>query len=83
MAAKIRKGDSVIVIAGRDKGRSGEVIEVRRADGRALVRGVNMVRDPVCGTFLLPERAVTLGDARRRVFFCSTTCRDKYRARSA
>jgi uncharacterized protein len=46
-------------------------------------RGVNMVRDPVCGTFLLPERAVTLGDARRRVFFCSTTCRDEYRARSA
>ena len=44
MAAKIRKGDSVIVIAGRDKGRSGEVIEVRRADGRALVRGVNMVK---------------------------------------
>jgi YHS domain-containing protein len=46
-------------------------------------RGVQMVRDPVCGTFVLPERAVTLGDGRQRVFFCSTTCRDKYRARSA
>ena len=44
MAAKIKKGDSVIVIAGRDKGRTGEVIEVRRADGRALVRGVNIVK---------------------------------------
>jgi large subunit ribosomal protein L24 len=44
MAAKIRKGDKVIVIAGRDKGRSGEVIEVRPSDGRALVRGVNMVK---------------------------------------
>jgi large subunit ribosomal protein L24 len=44
MAAKIRKGDKVIVIAGRDKGRSGEVIEVRPARGRALVRGVNMVK---------------------------------------
>ena len=44
MAAKIRKGDKVIVLAGRDKGRSGEVIEVRPADGRALVRGVNMVK---------------------------------------
>jgi large subunit ribosomal protein L24 len=44
MAAKIRKGDTVIVIAGRDKGRSGEVIEMRRDDGRALVRGVNMVK---------------------------------------
>ena len=44
MAAKIRKGDNVVVIAGRDKGRTGEVIEVRRDDGRALVRGVNMVK---------------------------------------
>ena len=43
MAAKIRKGDKVIVLTGRDKGRSGEVIEVR-AGGRALVRGVNMVK---------------------------------------
>jgi large subunit ribosomal protein L24 len=44
MAAKIKKGDKVIVLAGRDKGRSGEVISVRTADGRALVRGVNMVK---------------------------------------
>jgi large subunit ribosomal protein L24 len=44
MAAKIRKGDTVIVIAGRDKGRTGEVIEVRRDDGRALIRGVNVVK---------------------------------------
>ena len=44
MAAKIRKGDTVIVIAGRDKGRTGEVIEVRTDEGRALVRGVNLVK---------------------------------------
>jgi large subunit ribosomal protein L24 len=44
MAAKIKKGDKVIVLAGRDKGRSGEVIEVRTGDGRALVRGINMVK---------------------------------------
>jgi large subunit ribosomal protein L24 len=44
MAAKIRKGDTVVVIAGRDKGRTGEVIEVRRDAARALVRGVNMVK---------------------------------------
>jgi large subunit ribosomal protein L24 len=44
MAAKIKKGDTVIVIAGRDKGRSGEVIEMRRGEGRALVRGVNVVK---------------------------------------
>ena len=44
MAAKIKKGDTVVVITGRDKGRSGEVIEMRRDDGRVLVRGVNMVK---------------------------------------
>jgi large subunit ribosomal protein L24 len=44
MAAKIRKGDKVIVLNGRDKGRSGEVFEVHPAENTALVRGVNMVR---------------------------------------
>ena len=41
---KIRKGDQVIVLTGRDKGRSGEVVEVRPSEGRALVRGINMVK---------------------------------------
>ena len=44
MAAKIRKGDKVIILTGRDKGRTGEVIEVRPDADRALVRGVNMVK---------------------------------------
>ena len=44
MAARIKQGDTVIVITGRDRGRKGEVIEVRREAGRALVRGVNMVK---------------------------------------
>jgi large subunit ribosomal protein L24 len=44
MAAKIRKGDKVIVLNGRDKGRTGEVFEVRPAENKALVRGVNMVK---------------------------------------
>ena len=44
MAAKIKKGDKVVVLCGRDKGRTGEVIEVRRDEQRALVRGINMVK---------------------------------------
>lgn len=44
MAAKIKKGDRVVVLAGKDKGRTGEVIEVRPKENRALVRGVNIVR---------------------------------------
>ena len=43
-SAKIKKGDNVIVLAGRDKGKRGEVFEVRPKEGRALVRGVNIVR---------------------------------------
>ena len=41
---KIKKGDHVIVLAGRDKGKHGEVIKVIPKENRALVRGVNMVR---------------------------------------
>ncbi len=44
MAAKIKKGDKVVVLAGRDKGRSGEVLEVMPKDHRAIVRGVNLVK---------------------------------------
>ena len=44
MAAKIKKGDKVVVTTGRDKGRTGEVVEVRPKEERALVRGVNLVK---------------------------------------
>ena len=44
MAARIRKGDKVVVLSGRDKGRSGEVIEVNPRADRATVRGINMVK---------------------------------------
>ena len=44
MAARIRKGDKVVVITGRDKGRTGEVIEMRPREQRVVVRGVNMVK---------------------------------------
>ena len=44
MAAKIKKGDKVVVITGRDKGKSGEVLRVNPTEGRALVRGVNLVK---------------------------------------
>jgi large subunit ribosomal protein L24 len=41
---KIRKGDSVVVLTGKDKGRTGEVLSVAPKDDKAIVRGVNMVR---------------------------------------
>ena len=42
--AKIKSGDRVVVLAGRDKAKQGEVIRVMPRDGKALVRGVNVVR---------------------------------------
>ena len=44
MAAKIKKGDKVVVIAGRDKGRTGEVTLMLPKEGKAVVQGVNMVK---------------------------------------
>jgi large subunit ribosomal protein L24 len=44
MAAKIRKGDRVIVTTGRDKGKRGEVRQVIPDENRAIVAGVNLVR---------------------------------------
>ena len=41
---KIKKGDHVIVVTGRDKGKHGEVVEMRPKESKAIVRGVNVVR---------------------------------------
>jgi len=44
MAARIKKGDTVIVLAGRDKGKKGEVLKVLPKENRAIVKGVNVVK---------------------------------------
>ena len=43
MAAKIRKGDTVVILSGKDKGKDGEVIRSMPKDGKVLVKGVNMI----------------------------------------
>ena len=42
--ARIKKGDQVVVLSGKDKGRTGEVLQVMPKDDRAIVRGINMVK---------------------------------------
>jgi large subunit ribosomal protein L24 len=44
MAARIRKGDTVIVLSGKEKGKTGKVMRVLREDDRVLVEGVNLVK---------------------------------------
>ncbi|MDU8946287.1 50S ribosomal protein L24 [Ovoidimarina sediminis] len=42
MAAKLKKGDKVVVLAGRDKGKEGEITQVMPKDGKAIVDGINI-----------------------------------------
>ncbi|MBU2935091.1 MAG: 50S ribosomal protein L24 [Pacificibacter sp.] len=42
MAAKLRKGDKVIVLAGKDKGKQGEIASVNPSKGKAVIEGVNV-----------------------------------------
>ena len=44
MAAKIKKGDNVVVLAGKDKGRTGQVLRVLPTENRVVLQGVNMVQ---------------------------------------
>ena len=44
MAAQIKKGDKVVVLAGKDKGRTGQVLKVLPTENRVVVQGVNMVQ---------------------------------------
>lgn len=41
---KLKKGDNVIVLTGKDKGRTGQIVEVQPKEGKAIVQGVNMVQ---------------------------------------
>jgi hypothetical protein len=54
-----------------------------RRPNQSAAPSVHMVRDPVCGTFVVPGRAIVLLDGSQRVHFCSNACRDRYRARTA
>jgi large subunit ribosomal protein L24 len=44
MAAKIKKGDKVVILAGKDKGKTGQVLQVIPDETKALVQGINLVR---------------------------------------
>lgn len=69
------------MIDGAIEGYTGLPRRARSSDVPA--KGVQMVRDPVCGTFVVPGRSVSLVEARGHVYFCSERCRDTYRARTA
>jgi large subunit ribosomal protein L24 len=63
MAARIRKDDSVIVIAGKDKGASGKVIKVLTKQERVVVEGVNMVKRHTKPDVAHPQGGVIANEA--------------------
>jgi len=67
-------------------GMSGDTA-ARRSPGRPSSvppsHGVQMARDPICGTYVVPDHALSIRDGRQAVYFCSEACRDKYRAKTA
>jgi large subunit ribosomal protein L24 len=61
MAQKIKKGDTVVILAGKDKGRTGEVVKVIPKEGRILVSGIN-----VHARHVKPSQAKPQGGIERR-----------------
>ena len=59
MGLGIRRGDKVLVLAGKDKGKSGKVIHVYPLRGRALVEGINMVKKHLRQSQQNPQGAIT------------------------
>ena len=58
MAAKIKKGDSVVLLTGKDKGRQGKIVKVLPKDSRVVVEGLNMVQRHTRPTQLDPQGGI-------------------------
>ena len=63
MAAKIKKGDRVVVLAGKDKGKQGAVSEVRPKENRVVVAGVNLVQRHTKATQADPQGGIKSKEA--------------------
>ena len=61
--AKIRKGDTVVVLSGKDKGREGEVIRALPKDGKVVVSGVNLISRHTKPTQADPEGGIKQREA--------------------
>lgn len=60
MAAKIKKGDTVIVLAGKDKGKTGEVLSVNPKEEKVIVAGINMAKKHKKPTMNTPGQIISV-----------------------
>ena len=67
MAAKIKRGDRVIVLTGKDKGRTGEVLQSFPTESKVLVQGVNMVKRHTKPSQLDPQGGIKESEAKIHV----------------
>ncbi len=63
MAAKIKKGDRVVLLTGKDKGRGGQVIKVLPKEGRVFVSGLNLVQRHTRPTQADPQGGIKTKEA--------------------
>ena len=63
MAAKIKKGDRVVVLTGRDKGKKGEVLRVFPKENRLIVQGLNLVKRHTRPSQLDPQGGIKTKEA--------------------
>jgi large subunit ribosomal protein L24 len=63
MAAKVKKGDKVVVLAGRDKGRQGEVLKVLPSENRVVVQGVAVAKRHTKPSARQPEGGIVNKEA--------------------
>ena len=67
MAAKIKKGDRVVVLAGKDKGRQGSVLKVIPKEDRVVVEGINMIQRHTRATQADPQGGIRSREAALQV----------------
>ncbi|MEI7572210.1 MAG: 50S ribosomal protein L24 [Phenylobacterium sp.] len=63
MAAKIKKGDRIVVLAGKDKGRQGSVLKVIPKEDRVVVEGINMIKRHTRATQADPQGGILSREA--------------------
>lgn len=67
MAAKIKKGDRIVVLAGKDKGRQGSVLKVIPKEDRVVVEGINMIQRHTRATQADPQGGIRSREAAMHV----------------
>ena len=76
MAAKIKKGDRVVILTGRDKGKKGEVLRVFPKENRLIVQGLNLVKRHTRPSQVDPQGGIKTKEAPIHISNVALVCKD-------